>query len=399
MAKVIKDEKLIDEALLRGVEEIIDKEHLKKALLSGKRLRVKFGVDPTAPDLHLGHAVPLRKLKQLQDLGHKVILLIGDFTARIGDPSGRNEARKPLSEKDIKHNMKNYLVHAGKIIDLKKTEIAYNSKWFSKEGMKEVLMLSGAGSIQQVLRRADFKKRLGEGNDITLTEIMYPLFQGYDSVKVKADLEIGGTDQLFNLLMGRRVQRHYGMMEQDILTTPLLEGTDGVKKMSKSVGNYIGLADQPFEMFEKVMLVPDHLIVKYFSLCTNLSNGEISGFEKRLKQGENPRGVKLDLAENIVQLYHSEKKAKEAREEYLRRAGGEMPAGIKEYKASGKNISLIDLLTESSLAKSKSDARRLIEQGGVKINDETHKDWREVLKINGGEIIQAGKRNFVKIKI
>lgn len=398
MTKIIVDEKLIDEILSRGTEEIIDKEHLKNALLSGKQLRVKFGVDPTAPDLHLGHAVPLRKLRQFQDLGHKVILLIGDFTAKIGDPSGRDEARKPLSDKDVKRNMKNYLTHAGKILDLKKAEIAYNSKWFAKEGMKEVLMLSSAGSIQQVLRRADFKKRLNEGNDITLTEVLYPLFQGYDSVKVKADLEIGGTDQLFNLLMGRRVQRHYGMAEQDALTTPLLEGTDGVKKMSKSVGNYIGLADKPFEMFEKIMDIPDSLIEKYLRLCTDTSQNEIEMIMKR-QLSSNPRDIKLDLAREIVSIYHSKNDAKEVAKEYLRRSSGEKPADIKEHKASEKNISLADLLAEAGLAKSKSDARRLIEQSGVKINDKVHNNWREELKLNGGEIIQVGKRNFIKIKL
>jgi tyrosyl-tRNA synthetase len=389
----------VDEVLSRGVEEIIEKDHLKELMLSGKQLRIKFGVDPTAPDLHLGHAVPLRKLKQFQELGHKIVLIIGDFTARIGDPSGRSEERKPLSDKDVKNNMKNYLSHASKIIDIKKTEINYNSKWFLKESMKEVLELSSAGSIQQVLRRADFKKRLDEGSDITLTEVLYPLFQGYDSVKVKADLEIGGTDQLFNLLMGRRVQRHFNMAEQDVLTTPLLEGIDGVKKMSKSAGNYISLTDKPFDMFEKVMNVPDTLIEKYFMLTTDLSEEEINGSLSKIKAGANPRGIKMNLAGSIVKIYHSEKDAMYAKEEYEKRSSGEKPTDIKEYKISQSGMSLVDILVSADISTSNSDAKRLIEQGGVKVDDRVHDDWKEIVEFNGGEIIQAGKRNFLKIKL
>ncbi|MBI3671350.1 tyrosine--tRNA ligase [Candidatus Azambacteria bacterium] len=395
---MITDEKKIDELLSRGVEEVIEKEHLKNALLSGKQLRVKFGIDPTAPYVHLGHAVPLRKLKQFQDLGHKVILIIGDFTAKIGDPTGRSEERKPLSDKEIKNNLKNYLKQAGKILDLKKTEVFYNSKWFAKEGMKEIIMLSAAGSIQQVLRRADFKKRLNEGNDITLTEVLYTLFQAYDSVKIKADVEIGGTDQLFNLLMGRRVQRHYGMNEQDILTMHLLEGTDGVKKMSKSVGNYIGLTEKPLEMFEKIMLIPDSLIEKYFLLCTDASQEDIQKISERLKNGENPRDVKLELTERITALYHGDKKAKEARDEFIKIfSKKEKPTEIEEYKLSKIELSLIELLAESGLAKSKSDAKRLVEQGGVSVDDAVHKDIKKILSFKGGEIIKVGKRRFIKV--
>jgi len=390
----------IEELLSRGVEEVIEKEHLKDALLSGKRLRVKFGVDPTAPDLHLGHSVPLRKLKQFQDLGHQVVLLIGDFTAKIGDPTGRDQTRKPLTDEDVKENMKNYLEHAEKIIDLKKTEIVYNNDWFSKEGAKDLIELTKAVTFQQILRRADFKKRIDEGNEITLNEMLYPMLQGYDSVKVKADVEIGGTDQIFNLLTGRRIQRHYGMKEQDVLTVPLLEGTDGVKKMSKSVGNYIGLSEEPFVMFEKVMLVPDDLIVKYFSLCTDVSESDIEMISKRLKSDENPRDVKLELGEKIVSMYHSKDDAKKAKEEFLNVfSRKEKPTDIEEFKVPKKEISLVELLTESKLATSKSDARRLIEQGGVRINDEVEKDIKKILMFKGGEIVQVGKRRFLKIKI
>ncbi len=401
MSKIITDEKIIDEVLFRGVEDVIEKEHLKNALLSKKQLKIKFGVDPTAPDLHLGHSVPLRKLKQFQDLGHKVVLIIGDFTAKIGDPTGRNEMRKPLTDKEIKKNMENYLEHAEKILDLKKVEVHYNSEWFLKEGVETMFQLSMAGSIQQILRRSDFKKRIKEGNDITLTETLYPLFQGYDSVKIKADVEIGGTDQLFNLLMGRRVQRHYNMPEQDILTTPLLEGTDGVKKMSKSIGNYISIGEKPFSIFEKVMLIQDFQIEKYFLLCTEATQNEIKKISERLKSGENPRDIKLELAETIVGIYHSKKAGEKAKEEFIKVfSKKEIPTDIEEYKLSKKEISLAELLAETKLAKSKSDARRLIEQGGVKINDEVHKDTKEnVVLFKGGEIIQVGKRRFLKIKI
>ena len=400
MSKTVTDKNLIEDIISRGVEDVIEKEHLENALLSGDKLRIKFGVDPTAPDLHLGHAVPLRKLRKFQDLGHTIVLILGDFTAKIGDPTGRSEERKPLTDADIKKNMEDYLEHAGKILDIKKTEIRYNSEWFLKESMGDILFLSGAGSIQQVMRRSDFKKRMDEGNDITLTEVLYPLFQGYDSVKVEANVEMGGNDQLFNLLMGRRVQRHYKMKEQDVLTTPLLEGTDGVKKMSKSVGNYIGLTDKPFVMFEKVMKIPDSLIEKYFLLCTDVSGDDIKNILVRIDGGENPRDIKMDLAENIVGIYHSEKEAKDAREEFVNVfSKKEKPVDAEEFNVSSSEISLIDLLVESELAKSKSEARRLIEQNGVKIDNQIHNDVKEALNLNGGEIIQLGKRRFVKIKI
>jgi tyrosyl-tRNA synthetase len=399
MSKIITDENKINKILFLGVEDVIEKDHLKDALFSGRELRVKFGVDPTAPDLHLGHAVPLRKLRQFQDLGHKIVLIIGDFTAKIGDPTGRNEMRKPLIESEIKKNMENYLKHAEKILDLKRVEVHHNSEWFLKEGIQSMLQLSMAGSIQQILRRSDFKKRIGEGSDITVTEMLYPLLQGYDSVKVKADVELGGTDQLFNLLMGRRVQRYYKMPEQDILTTPLLEGTDGIKKMSKSVGNYISLDEKPFSMFEKIMLVPDGLILKYFSLCTDMEPEDIKKMEKRLKT-ENPKDIKMELAKEIIKIYHSEREARDAQEEFLKVfSKKEKPTDVEEFKVSKKEISLVELLSETKLAKSNSDARRLIEQGGVRINNEVHKDKDEELMFKGGEIVQVGKRRFLKIKI
>lgn len=303
--KINTDSQKIEEILTSGMEEIIVKNHLEKQLKSGRNLRVKFGIDPTAPDIHLGHSVPLRKLKQFQELSHQIILIIGDFTAQIGDPSERKETRKPLTAEEIKKNMKEYLKQAGKIINLDKTEVIYNSEWFAKDNAKIIFKLARAGSIQQILRRTDFQKRLQKNQDITLLETLYPLLQGYDSVMVKADVEIGGTDQLFNLLMGRKVQRFYEMPEQDIMTVPLLEGIDGVKKMSKSAENYIGLTESPDSMVGKIMSLPDNLIVKYFLLCADIAEDKIKIMGKDMQSGKlNPRDAKARLAREIVALYH-----------------------------------------------------------------------------------------------
>ncbi len=384
------------ELLTRGVVEVIEKDHLESRLAKGEKLRVKFGIDPTAPDLHLGHTVPLRKLRKFQDAGHQAVMIIGDFTARIGDPTGRSEERKPLTEKQVKANLKEYLKQAGKILNVKKLEVQYNSRWFLKEGVASILELSRAGSIQQVLHRADFKKRLEEGHDITMLEMMYPLFQGYDSVKVRADLEIGGTDQKFNLLMGRRVQRHFGVSEQDILTLPLLEGVDGVKKMSKSSGNYIGIAEEPAMMYGKLMSIPDELTAKYTELLTDLDVSEMESLVKN-----NPRSAKMKLAKEIVRMYHDEKSAKAAEEEFVRVVSHkEMPREIEGYKVSvsgEKSISLIDLLVATKMAESKGAAKRLIEQGGVKIDGERQMDQGKIVNLNNPVILQVGPRKFVKV--
>ncbi len=393
------DSKKIEETLTRGVEEIIEKESLIRKLKSGKPLRVKFGIDPTAPDIHLGHSVPLRKLKQFQELGHKIILIIGDFTATIGDPSGRSETRKPLTKKDVVDNLKKYLYQAGKIINVNKAEVHYNSEWFEKEGTMRLLELSRAGSIQQVLRRADFKKRIDEGRDISLLEALYPLFQAYDSVKVRADVEIGGTDQKFNLLMGRRVQRHYKASEQDIITAPLLEGIDGVKKMSKSYGNYIALNDTPNDMFEKIMRLQDNLISKYFLLCTDESEKEIQKIKTDIERGKlNPRDAKAKLAKEIVGLYQNKKAAKDAEKKFNKIfKEKELPTEMPAITIKDKSLNILDLLVKTKLASSKSEAGRLIKQGGAKINGETQKDWKKQIEIKKGMVIQIGKKKFVKV--
>lgn len=397
--KINTDPKKIKEILTRGVEEIIEKESLIKKLKSGKPLRIKFGIDPTAPDIHLGHAVPLRKLKQFQELGHKIILIIGDFTATIGDPSGRSETRKPLTKKEVTDNLKKYLSQADKIIDIKKTEIHYNGEWFAKDGVSRLLELSRAGSIQQILRRADFRKRIDEGCDISLLEALYPLFQGYDSVKVGADVEIGGSDQKFNLLMGRRVQRHYKIPEQDIMTVPLLEGIDGVKKMSKSYGNYIAVDETPNDMFEKIMRLPDNLIAKYFLLCADKPEKEIQKIKTDMERGKlNPRDAKAKLAKEIISLYHKKPAAQKAEKEFNKIfKKRELPSEIPSIRIAAKNLNILDLLVKTKLASSKAEAKRLIEQKGMKIDDEIQEDWRKNIPIKSGMIIQVGKRKFAKI--
>ncbi|OIO29054.1 tyrosine--tRNA ligase [Candidatus Nomurabacteria bacterium CG_4_10_14_0_2_um_filter_30_12] len=396
--KVIIDEKRIDEVLSIGVEEIIEKDHLLEALKSGKLLRIKFGIDPTMPDLHLGHSVPLRKLRQFQDLGHKIILIIGDSTAMIGDPSGRSETRKILSFIEVKKNMKNYLRQAEKILDMKKTEVHYNSEWLGNN-MMTILELSKAGTIQQVLHRSDFKKRIDDNQDITILEMLYPLLQGYDSVAIKADLELGGTDQKFNLLMGRRVQRYYKIPEQDILTLPILEGVDGIKKMSKSLGNYIALDEKPIEMFGKIMSVPDTLITKYMKLCTDLLLAEINKIEDNLKNKSfNPKNAKMRLAYEIVKIYHNENKAKKAEENFISTfQKKEIPEEMIELD-SKKEETLMDILVKAKVLSSNSEFRRLVEEKAITNleNNEKITDVNFIPKV--GNKFKIGKRKFIKIK-
>lgn len=386
------------ELLTRGTEEVIVKESLEKKLKTGKQLRVKFGIDPTTPDLHLGHSVVLRKLRQFQDLGHKVILIIGDFTAQIGDPSGRSEERKVLTEKEIKKNLKDYLKQAGLVLNIKRAEIYHNSKWLAR-GEKFLLDLARRVSVQRILERDDFQKRIKECKEISFLEAFYPLLQGYDSVAVRADVEIGGTDQKFNVLMGRRIQRAFNLAEQDVLTCPLLEGTDGTRKMSKSYSNYIALTAEPADMYGKIMSIPDALIWKYFELLTDLSEEEIT----RLKHLENLRDAKMRLAHEIVKIYHGVKSAQKAGAEFkavFQKKG--LPSDIPAHQAKNSQYRAVDLLVETGLAPSKSEARRLIGQGGACLHGARGKEQiakpEEIIKIKDGMVIQVGKRRFVKIK-
>ncbi|MEK7134803.1 MAG: tyrosine--tRNA ligase [Patescibacteria group bacterium] len=399
--KIAADRKKIKTLLGRAVNEIIDRYSLEAKLKSGKILRVKLGIDPTAPDIHLGHTVSLIKLKQFQDLGHQAVLIIGDFTATIGDPAGRFESRKPLLPQIVAENLKTYLKQIVKIVDIKKTEIRYNNEWFGKITPKKLFFLTSLATIQQALEREDFQKRLKSNQAVTLTEVLYSLFQGYDSVMVKADVEIGGEDQKVNLLMGRRVQRAYKVPEQDILTTWLIEGTDGVKKMSKSSGNYIGIAEKPNMMFGKVMSIPDSLIIKYFRALTMIADSEIDKFEIELRSKKtNPRDIKAKLAFEIVKIYHGKKSAQEAEEEFnqvFRKH--ELPEKIPVVVLKRGSYNVTDLLLQLNLVKSKSEAGRLINENAVKINGETMKDSKTKVNITSGLVVQVGKRRFVKIKI
>lgn len=394
--KVNTDPKAIDEVLSRGVQELINREHLRARMLSGDRLRIKFGIDPTSPHMHLGHTVPLRKLRQFQDLGHQAVLIIGDATAMIGDPTGRSATRKALSIADIKKNQKTYLRQAGKVLDLKKLEVRHNGDWFHKMPQGEFLGLMSLISVQQVMQREDFRKRVEDPeNPLTTLEIIYPPMQGYDSVMVRADVEIGGADQLLNLHMGRRMQRRFEMPEQDVLTVPLIEGTDGEKKMSKSFGNAIILEASAEEMFAQTMTIADGLIVKYYDLLTDFSLDQVKQVEQELERGKNPRDVKAQLAWALVRMYHSTKAADQARVAFDRTfKEHHAPADAPKIKV-GSGMIIIDMLVEAGFVSSKSEARRVLGEGGVKIDGEVV--YATDAMVKPGQLIQKGKRHFVRL--
>lgn len=394
---IINQEKIKD-ILTRGVEKVVELEHLKKRLLSGEKLRVKFGIDPTASEIHLGNAVVMRKLRDFQELGHQVIFLIGDYTAKIGDPSGRNSTRPILSDKEIAANMATYKKQAAKILDLKKIEIRHNSEWLGKMKANDIFSLMQMTSLNRILEREDFSQRLKNQSSVSLSELLYPLFQGYDSVALKSDVELGGQDQLLNMLMGRELQAKFKQSPQEVMTFSLLEGLDGNKKMSKSYGNYIGITFAPNDMFGKIMSIPDNLIIKYFTLCTDLTLAEINQLEEKLKTGENPRNLKAQLAQGIVKIYHGEKEAKEAEQEFDKIfKEKEQPSEIQTYNIEDGTYNTTELLVKTKMAPSKSEAQRLIEQGAVKINNQVEKDWKKEIKIEPGMIVQVGKRKFIKL--
>jgi tyrosyl-tRNA synthetase len=393
--------KAVEELLARGVTEVIDRGHLKKELLSGKKLRIKLGIDPTGPKIHLGRAVVLRKLRAFQELGYHVVLIVGDFTALIGDPSDKLAKRPRLTPAQVRQNMRDYKKQLGKIIDLSKAEIKYNSAWLKKLTFAEVTELAESFSVQQMLARRNFKERYEKGIDISLREFLYPLMQGYDSVAVESDVELGGFDQLFNLMAGRTIQRYYGEKEQDILTCEMLEGTDG-RKMSTSWGNVINISDEPNDMFGKLMSVRDELIFKYLRLATDMPDEEISAIEKSVKGKKiNPRDAKLILAREVVSLYHGGNSAARAEKEFQSVfQKKELPAEIKTVFIAKTKLTAAELLFLSGLAKSKSDAFRLIAQGGVKIGGGKTTDQRAVIDLSSGKeiIVQSGKRHFVKVR-
>ncbi len=392
------DDKVINEILDRGVVEVHIRKELEKKLKSGKQLRIKFGIDPTGSDLHIGHGVVLKKLRHFQDAGHKVILLIGDYTAKIGDPTGRTETRKMLTDDQIKENMKSYTDQAGLILDMDKIEVRYNSEWLAKLEMAELLQLTSIKTVAQILHRSDFKKRMQEDIDISLSEFLYPIMQGYDSVILKADVELGGTEQTFNMLVGRDLQKHYEQRQQDVMTVPILEGLDGVQKMSKSYDNYIGLTDTPEEMFGKVMSIPDNLITKYLELATEVSLDEIKKIEKATKDGENPMQYKKFAAKEIIKIYHDEAAADKAEEQFTKVfSENKLPDDIELRKFAEDSINIVELIASNELASSKSEAKRLIDQGAVKVNGEKLVNPDQSIDLNKETLIQVGKRKFLKV--
>ena len=383
----------ISEILTRSVSEVIDRKHLEEVLASGRKLRVKLGIDPTSPNLHIGRAVVLWKLRQFQELGHQVVFIVGDFTGLIGDTSDKDAERPMLDEKTVKANMKTYFAQAFKILDRKQTETYYNSKWLKKLGFVEIAQMADRFGLHEFSARENIAKRLSAGKRVSLRELMYPLMQGYDSVAVKADVELGGTDQRFNLLAGRTIQPMYQQPVQDILMTNLLEGTDG-RKMSSSWGNVINLTDEPTDMFGKVMSIGDELIVKYFEYATRLPMPEVRQVAGELKAGANPRAIKKRLAREIVTLYHGANAGIAAADEWQKVfSNKEKPTEIPEAKVKATNI--VDVLVETKLAPSKSEAKRLLTQKGVRIDDRVA-DESAIVK--SGNLIQVGKRKFIKIK-
>lgn len=380
----------IKELLTRGVEEVIDKSSLEKKLRSGKTLRVKFGTDPTSPNIHLGRSIPILKLKDFQDLGHKIVFIVGDFTGLIGDTSDKESERPMLSEEIVKENLKTYIKQAGKIIDIEKAEIHYNSKWLGKLKYMDIGRQADAFSLNEFISRENISKRLKNGKRVSLRELLYPLMQGYDSVEVKADVEIGGTDQRFNLLAGRDLQRLYGQEPQDIITNPLVEGLDG-RKMSSSFGNTINLLDSPNDMFGKTMSLRDDLIIKYFTLLTRVDLKTIKEYES---SDIHPRDLKMKLAFEITKMYHSEKKAQTAQDYFIKTfSKKEIPSNAPTFKPT--NYDILSILVESKLVPSKAEARRTIIQGGVKINGVVVKEIS--CNVDKNSIIQKGKIKFIKI--
>jgi len=396
--KIDKNSQQIKEILSQGVEEVIQKENLIKKIKSGEILKIKHGIDPTSPYIHLGNAISLWKLRQFQKLGHQIILIIGDFTARIGDTSDKKSLRQPLSKKQIEYNMKNYKKQIGRILDLKKTKFVYNSSWLKKITLEEILNLTSRFTVAQMIERKNFTERYKTGKPIGLNEFLYPLMQGYDSVAVKADVEIGGTDQKFNMLAGRIIQKLYNQLPQNIITLTLIEGSDD-RKMSKSFGNVINITDKPNNMFGKIMSMKDNLIVKYFILCTKMPLEKINEIETGLKLKKlNPRNAKVQLAKEIISLYYNKIIAKKAEKEFERIfQEKKLPSKIPKIQIKEKSVNILELLVKTKLASSRSEAKRLILQKGVKINGKIQKSWQEIVKIKKGQVLQVGKRKFLKI--
>ncbi|SEM70014.1 tyrosine--tRNA ligase [Lihuaxuella thermophila] len=394
----------------RGAAEILPMDaliaKLRRSIRTNTPLKVKLGLDPTAPDIHLGHTVVFHKLREFQQLGHIVQLVIGDFTARIGDPTGKSEARKPLSPEEVKENAKTYTDQLFKVLDKEKTEIYFNSHWLSPLSFAEVTELAAKCTVARILERDDFSKRYQSGQAISVHEFFYPLMQGYDSVALKTDIELGGTDQTFNLLMGRHLQKEYGQEEQVILTMPLLEGLDGVKKMSKSLGNYIGIDEPPNEMYGKAMSIPDSLMVKYFELATDLSREEVERLKSGLADGStHPRDAKMKLAYTLVRMYHGEAAAQTAEHHFRtvfqkRELPEEMDqVTIQANELENGRMGVVPLLARLGLVATNGEARRMIRQGGVRIDQEKVTDVHVQVQVKNGLVVQVGRRKFVRVRL
>lgn len=383
-----------------NTEEI--REKLKEVDKEGRPLRIKLGLDPSAPDIHIGHAVVLRKIRQLQDLGHQAEIIIGDFTGMIGDPTGKSETRKQLTRDVIEKNAETYKQQIFKILDESKTHINFNSEWLDNLTLKDVIGLASKTTVARMLERDDFKKRFEEHRSIGIHEFFYPLMQAYDSVAVKADIELGGTDQVFNVLMGRDIQRDFNQTPQVTLFFPILEGIDGVKKMSKSLGNYVGISEDPKVMYEKIMKIPDDLIIKYYTLCTDLHPDAIKQIEERMKNGENPRDIKMELAKEITGLYHSREEAEKAEETFKiafqkQQAPEDTPTIMFDTKMENVGQAVVDAIMTSGNYKSKAEIRRLMKQGAIRINGERVTDITAIQSVTPDAVIQVGKGKFYKL--
>ena len=390
------------ELISRGADEILLLDDLKKKLERGTPLRIKAGFDPTAPDLHVGHTVLINKMRQFQELGHEVLFLIGDFTGMIGDPTGKNSTRPPLSREQVLENAKTYQSQIFKILDPDKTRVMFNSEWMESMGSAGIISLAGKQTVARMLERDDFSKRYSSGQPIAIHEFLYPLVQGYDSVAMKADVELGGTDQKFNLLMGRQLQQAFGQEPQVVLTMPLLEGLDGVNKMSKSLGNYIGIDEAPDEIFGKIMSVSDELMWRYFELLSFRPMSEIASFRDRIAAGENPRDIKFLLGKEIVARFHSEEAAAKAEHNFIERfRKGAMPDDIEEVliQAEAGELPLANLLKDAGLVSSTSEAMRMMKQGAVKIDGEKLEDPALKISVGSTAIYQVGKRRFAKVTV
>lgn len=390
------------EQIKRGAEEILVEAELKTKLERGKPLRIKAGFDPTAPDLHLGHTVLINKLRQFQDLGHEILFLIGDFTGMIGDPTGKSATRPPLTPEEVAENAKTYQQQIFKILDPDKTQVMFNSEWMSEMGSAGLIQLAARHTVARMLERDDFSKRYKGNQPIAIHEFLYPLIQGYDSVAMKADVELGGTDQKFNLLVGRELQKQYGQEQQVVLTMPLLEGLDGVQKMSKSLGNYIGIDEPAEEMFGKLMSISDELMWRYFELLSFRPMSEIAGFKQQIEEGTNPRDIKFLLCEEIITRFHDQAAANKAKESFIARfQKGAMPEDMPELEVTAQegSIAIGNLLKDADLVKSTSEAMRMIKQGAVRIDGERVEDSKLTIAVDSQHVYQVGKRRFAKVTV